>query len=425
MPWDDSGRDRRDKNAGDRGGRAGPPELDEIVGDIKNKFSQIFSKSDNTDSDSSGGSDNGNGDSGRGSAKKPAGSRSGSGKRRLVVSVVALVVIGLWISSGLYVVEQGEQGVELRFGEYTRTTGAGLRWHIPFPVEEVLIVNVQKVNTVEVGYRVSERNRTITPVTREALMLTADENIIDIQFAVQYDVKDPKDLLFNVSDPLHLVVRQATESAVREIVGGNTMDFAITEGRAAIAAGTKILLQEILDRYKTGVNIRAVEMQNAQPPAEVKPAFDDAVKAREDEERLKNEAEAYANDVIPRARGQAARLVQEAEAYKASVIARSEGEASRFEKIYDEYRKAPQITRDRLYLESVEAVLNNSTKLIVDQENSNNIIYLPLDQIMQRSRTETVDGGSGNGRTSQINEQTGLITGSNRNSGRSSDRISG
>ena len=276
----------------------------------------------------------------------------------------------------------------------------------------MLIVNVQKVNTVEVGYRVSERNRTVTPVTREALMLTADENIIDIHFAVQYDIKDPKDLLFNVSDPLHLVVRQSTESAVREIVGGNTMDFAITEGRAEIARDTKILLQEILDRYKTGVNVRAVEMQNAQPPAEVKAAFDDAVKAREDEERLKNEAEAYSNDVIPRARGQAARIVQEAEAYKASIIARAEGEASRFEQIYDEYRKAPQITRDRLYLESLEQVLNNSTKLIIDQQNGNNIIYLPLDQIIQRQR----DSGTSvnDGRIGQLDNQTEFIGGSNR-----------
>ena len=222
-------------------------------------------------------------------------------------------------------------------------------------------------------------------------MLTADENIIDIQFAVQYDIKDPKNLLFNVSDPLHLVVRQATESAVREIVGGSTMDFVITEGRAEIARGTKVLLQEILDRYNTGVNVRAVEMQNAQPPAEVKAAFDDAVKAREDEERLKNEAEAYFNDVIPRARGQASRITQEAEGYRASVIARSEGEASRFEQIYDEYRKAPAITRDRLYLESLEEVLSNSSKLLIDQQGGNNIIYLPLDQII-RQRNVTDEG---------------------------------
>lgn len=254
-------------------------------------------------------------------------------------------------------------------------------------------------------------------------MLTADENIIDIQFAVQYDIKDPKDLLFNVSDPLHLVVRQATESAVREIVGGNTMDFAITEGRAEIAQGTKVLLQDILDRYKTGVNIRAVEMQNAQPPAEVKAAFDDAVKAREDEERLKNEAEAYFNDVIPRARGTAARLLEEAEGYKASTIARAEGEASRFEQIFEEYEKAPEITRDRLYLESLEQVLNNSTKLIIDQTNGNNIIYLPLDQIIQRQQDSQGNAIRGSSSTNS-GSTSNFVESSNRGSGRSG-RIQG
>ena len=412
MPWDEPDKDRQSKNSGQRGGSSGPPEIDDIVSDIQDKFSRIFS---NFGGGSSSKGPNDPADSGSGSPKSPK--KSGSRKPLMLLALV--IVAGIWISSGLYVVEQGEQGVELRFGEYTRTTDAGLRWHFPVPIEEVLIVNVQKVNTVEVGYRVSERNRTLTPVTREALMLTADENIIDIQFAVQYDIKDPKDLLFNVSDPMHLVVRQATESAVREIVGGNTMDFAITAGRAAIAQDTRVLLQEILDRYKTGLNVRAVEMQNAQPPAEVKAAFDDAVKAREDEERIKNEAEAYANDVIPRARGQAARIIQEAQAYKESIVARAEGEASRFEQIYAEYRKAPEITRDRLYLESIEAVLNNSTKLIIDQDSSNNIIYLPLDQLMQRR------GNSGtnvnDGRIGQLDDQTSLLNNSNR-SNRSNSR---
>lgn len=420
MPWDDSGQGPRQRNSGNNGGRQGPPELDEIVGEIKDKFSRIF-----TDFGGGGGGKQppDPGSSGSPPPSKPAKRPSRRTPRapRALVLIGIVVALGIWLSSGIYVVEQGEQGVELRFGEYTQTTGAGLRWHIPTPIEEVLLVNVQKVNTVEVGYRVSDRNRTITPVTREALMLTADENIIDIQFAVQYDIKDPKDLLFNVSDPLHQVVRQATESAVREIVGGSTMDFAITEGRAEIAQGTKVLLQEILDRYKTGVNIRAVEMQNAQPPAEVKAAFDDAVKAREDEERLKNEAEAYFNDVIPRARGQAARIVQEAQAYKESIIARAEGEASRFEQIFDEYRKAPQITRDRLYLESLEEVLNNSTKLIIDQEGGNSIFYLPLDQIIRRQNS----AGSLQNNTdfSSSSDQSGFV-GSPDRTDRSIDRNS-
>lgn len=414
MPWDDS--NSGDRNSKDRRGRNEPPDLDDIVNDFRNKVSNLLG---------------GLGKGGAGGPRDPSSvpptnvptRKSGGGGRRFLISVVVVVLVGFWISSGLYVVEQGEQGVELRFGEYTQTTDAGLRWHLPVPIEEVLIVNVQKVNTVEVGYRVNDQNRQINPVTREALMLTADENIIDIQFAVQYDIKDPKDLLFNVSDPLHLVVRQATESAVREIVGGNTMDFAITEGRAEIAQDTKILLQEILDRYKTGVNVRAVEMQNAQPPAEVKAAFDDAVKAREDEERLKNEAEAYFNDVIPRARGTAARLLEEAEAYRASIIARAEGEASRFEQIYEEYEKAPQITRDRLYLESLEQVLNNSTKLIIDQTNGNNIIYLPLDQIIQRQQDNQNNAIRGSS-SSTSGSTSNFVESSNRVSGRSG-RIQG
>ncbi len=414
MPWDDSGPGRNNRKPGGGGGPPGPPELDEIVSDIREKFSRIFSGFGGSGGGRSAGPD-GSGPDGSGTTPVKPQKRGG---RRIIVMIAVIVAIGIWFSSGLYVVQQGERGVELRFGKHTATTDAGLRWHFPTPIEEVVVVDVQKVNTVEVGYRVNDRNRSITPVTREALMLTADENIIDIQFAVQYDIKDPTDLLFNVSDPLHLVVRQATESAVREIVGSSSMDFVITEGRAEIAQGTKVLLQQILDRYNTGVNIRAVEMQNAQPPAEVKAAFDDAVKAREDEERLKNEAEAYFNDVIPRARGQAARLLQEAEAYKASIIARAEGEASRFEQILSEYQKAPQITRDRLYLESLEDVLNNSTKLIIDQENGNNIIYLPLDQIIQRQRESDTATSSG---FNTFNSSTGSVSDVTR-SNRSTDR---
>jgi membrane protease subunit HflK len=217
-------------------------------------------------------------------------------------------------------------------------------------------------------------------------MLTADENIIDIHFAVQYDIKDPRQLIFNVAEAYDSVVRGATESAVREIVGRNTMDFAITGGRAEIAQETKSLLQQILDRYDTGINIKAVEMQNAQPPAEVKAAFDDAVKAREDEERFKNEAQAYQNDIIPRARGAAARLEQEAAAYKATVVAKARGEASRFLQVLDEYKKAPDVTRDRLYLDALEDVYGNSTKLVIDQKSGgNNVMYLPLDQLIRKN----------------------------------------
>lgn len=370
MPWNQPGSGGGDKDPwGQNRGPQAPPDLDEIVRNIQKKLGGLFG----------GRGRGGNGAGGGGGARLP---------NKGLMGLVLVVLVGAWIFSGFYVVDQGEAGVVLQFGAYKETKPAGLRWHVPAPIETVEIVNVQKVNTVEVGYRSNPRTRQSTLVPREALMLTKDENIIDIQFAVQFDIKDPRKLLFFVSEPAEQVVRGATESVVRETVGGNSMDFAITEGRAEIAQQTKELLQQVLDRYETGINIRAVEMQNAQPPAEVKAAFDDAVKAREDEERLKNEAEAYANDVIPRARGRAARIVQEAEAYKASVIARAEGEASRFQQVLDEYLKAEDITRDRLYLETMEQVLANSSKIMIDQEGGNNVIYLPLDQLLRERRSQ-------------------------------------
>lgn len=223
-------------------------------------------------------------------------------------------------------------------------------------------------------------------------MLTEDENIVDIEFAVQYRISNAGDYLFNVKDP-EATIAQATESAIREIVGKSTLDHVITEGRVDVANQTQSLLQEILDRYKTGIFITTAKMQKAQPPEQVRPAFDDAVKAREDEERFKNEAQAYANDILPRARGAAARIVQEGEAYKASVIVRSEGDAKRFTQIAREYQKAPAITRERLYLESIEGVLSNTTKVFIDQKGGNNILYLPLDKIISQGRAGSIDGG--------------------------------
>lgn len=380
MPWNQpgSGGDNGQDPWGNKRGDQGPPDLDEVIRNLQKKFGGLFGRR-------NGGGGNGNGQSGG------KGLPSIPGKSSLMVVVV--VALGLWLFTGFYTVEQGENGVVLQFGEFKETTQAGLHWRIPYPVETVEVINVQKVNTVEVGYRANSRTRQATSVLREALMLTKDENIIDIHFAVQFDIKDPTRLLFNVADPVSTVVRSATESAVRQIVGRNTMDFAITAGRAEIAQETKVLLQQILDRYETGLNIRAVEMQNAQPPSQVKDAFDDAVRAREDEERIKNEAEAYANDIIPRARGKGARISQEAEAYKASVVARAEGEASRFKQVLAEYRKAPEVTRDRLYLEAMEDVLGNSSKLMIDQKGGNNVIYLPLDQLMRQRASQ--DPGPG------------------------------
>ena len=297
------------------------------------------------------------------------------------VLVAALV---LWGISGFYIVQQAERGVVLRFGKLQEVTQAGLRWHMPYPVETVKKVNVQNVFAIEIGYRSNERTGRVSRVPKEALMLTEDENIIDIEFAVQYQITNAADYLFNVNDPEATIV-QVAESAIREIVGKNTMDFVITEGRDDVAIRTQGLLQEILDRYKSGITITTAKMQKAQPPEQVKAAFDDAVKAREDEQRLKNEAQAYANDILPRARGTAARLLQEGEAYKASVIARAGGDSERFLEIAREYAKAPEVTRERLYLETMEHVLTDTTKVFVDQKGGNNILYLPLDQILSQA----------------------------------------
>ncbi len=374
MPWNQPGSNGDKDPWGKKDRQDGPPDLDEMFKDVKDRLDGLFGKR--------------GGDGGR----RSSGGISAPGGG--VVVLVLFAIMAIWAFSGFYKVDEGRLAVELMFGKYQETKGAGLRWHIPYPVETVEVVNTNQINTVEVGYRT--RNNRQTSVPNEALMLTEDENIIDVRFAVQYDIKDPIQLLFQVSeynpaDMANTVVRQATESAVREMVGRSTMDFAITEGRAQLAQETKVLLQSILDRYDTGINVRSVEMQNAQPPDQVKEAFDDVVKAREDEERLKNLAEAYANDIIPKARGFAARHIQEAEAYKASVTAGAEGEASRFNQVLAEYTRAPQITRDRLYLESMEQVLSNSSKMVIDQPGGSNVMYLPLDQLV---RNRTSDQGN-------------------------------
>jgi len=352
MPWNRPG---GDKDPWGGRGEQGPPDLDEIVRNVQRRFGGLF-----------GGGRGGGGDS----------------VGRFGVGIFLLLAFVLWMLSGFYIVREGEAAVVLQFGRYDRTTSAGLRWRWPTPIESDEILNVKNVNTVEVGYRTSERVRQRNPVPKEALMLTQDENIIDIQFAVQYRISVPEDFLFHVSEPAEAVVRSATESAVREVVGRNQLDFIFTVGRAEIVQSTKSLLQDILDRYRTGIQIVTLEMQDAQAPTEVKEAFDDAVKAREDQVRLKNEAEAYAKDVVPRARGRAAALVQDAEAYKAEVIARAEGETQRFIDILQEYQKAPAVTRERMYLESMEQVLGSSTKILIDQKGGNNVFYLPLDRML-------------------------------------------
>lgn len=347
------------KNKGD----SGPPDLDDVLRNVNKKINNIF------------GQKKGGGGGDEGSRGKGPKQQSGGN----IALILGLLVV-VWLASGFYIVDEGHRGVVLRFGQYSDTTPAGLRWHLPYPVEKVEIVNVSQVRTVEIGYRNNVRSK----VLREALMLTDDENIIDIQFAVQYILNNPENFLFKNRNPDEAVL-QAAETAIREVIGKSKMDYVLYEGREQVAANATQLMQRILDRYEIGISISRVTMQNAQPPEQVQAAFDDAVKAGQDRERQKNEGQAYANDVIPRAVGNAARLIEESEGYKQRVIVSAEGDASRFEQILTEYSKAPKVTRERLYLDMMQQVLSNTSKIVVDQKNGNNLLYLPLDKLMNMS----------------------------------------
>ena len=353
MAWNDP--QWGNKNTGNK--NSGPPDLDEMWRRINQRLSGLFG-----------------GKGGAPGSGEPSGLPGGGNLVGLLIGVLVLV----WLASGFYIVDTGQRGVVLRFGKYVETTEPGPRWHFPWPIESREVVNIDQVRTVEIGYRNNVKNKLL----KESLMLTDDENIIDLQFAVQYILKDPKEFLFVNRSPED-TVRQVAETAMREIVGKNKMDFVLYEGRADIAARAKTLMQQILDRYKTGISVSQVTLQNIQPPEQVQAAFDDAVKAGQDRERVKNEAEAYSNDVVPRARGLASRLKEEAQGYKQSVIANAEGEASRFAQIFTEYQKAPQVTRQRMYLDTMQTVMNNTSKVVVDQKGGNSLLYLPLDKLQQ------------------------------------------
>lgn len=340
----------------------GPPDLEEVLRKLNAKISALFGRI-------------GRGQNMAGGNNQPPQFKGGS------FGLVAIIAVLIWIASGFYIVDASQRGVVLRFGKFVETTQPGPRWHMPFPIEAVEVVNLSQVRTVEVGYRENVKNKML----KESLMLTDDENIIDIQFAVQYFLKDPAEYLFNNRMPDENV-RQAAETAIREVVGKSKMDFVLYEGREQVAASATKLMQEILDRYKSGILISKLTMQNAQPPEQVQAAFDDAVKAGQDRERQKNEGQAYANDVIPRASGTAARLLQEAEGYKQSVIANAEGDASRFKQILVEYEKAPAVTRERMFLDMQQQVLSNVSKVLVDQKNGNSLLYLPLDKLIESTR---------------------------------------
>ncbi len=338
MPWNQPGGDNKDPWGGGNRNNQGPPDLDELLKKITGKL----------------------GNFGGGSGGGRAGSVG-------LVGVILLAAI-LWLASGFYIVSEGERGLVLRFGAFQYETGPGPHWHIPAPVEKVEIVNIDQVRSYQ----------------HRSSMLTQDENIVDIELAAQYRVNDAKAYTFNVRNP-DMTLNQAVESALREAVGKSKMDFVLNEGRPQIAALSKELTQAMLDSYGTGLEITTMNLQQSQPPEQVQDAFNDAIKAREDNVRFVNEAEAYANSVVPIARGESARVIEEAKAYKEQVVSRAEGEAERFTKLLAAYRLAPDVTRERLYLETVETVLSRTSKVVMDTHNGNSMMYLPIDKLIERS----------------------------------------
>lgn len=378
MAWNEPGGPQNNDPWGGRNNQQGPPDLDEIVRNMKQKYGGLF------------GGKGGSGGSGSGSS-------GGSSMSGGAIAAIAVVLLLLWASTGIYKVDQAERGVVLRFGEYVGTSNPGLSWHWPFPIESVEKVNVSAIDSVEIGFRTNSAQGAHVTVPREALMLTQDENIVEVGVEVQYRISDPGKYLFQVRDP-SLTLAEVAEGAVREVVGKSTMDYALTEGRSDIAAQSRSLMQTVLNRYETGLEISSVNLQRATAPPQVQAAFADAVKAREDEQRFKNEAEAYANGVVPKARGAQARQLEEAEGYKARVIAQAEGEAARFSKVLTEYEKAPEVTRQRLYLESMEEILGRTGKVMVDVDSGSNIMYLPLEKILGSQGAKLGSSGGRQGR---------------------------
>ncbi len=353
MSWNEPGGGKKDPWSGQEQ-PGGPPDLEEMIRSIQEKLSGLF------------------------------GGGGGGAASTLVIWLIVGVVLFLWVLTGFYTVTEGNRGVVTRFGRYTDTTQPGLHWHMPYPVEAVDIVDVEHQRFLELGYRTNAGT-----VPQEALMLTGDENIVDVRLAVQYTISRARDFLFNIKEP-EKTLREVTESALREVVGRHTMDFVLTEGRSQIVAEVKKLVQQIMNTYVSGIAIETVNLVDAQPPEEVQDAFEDAIKAREDKQRFINEAQTYANGVIPKARGAAARILQEAQGYKQKVIAKAQGGASRFEQILTVYERAPEVTRTRLYLDALESVLGRAETIMVDVKGGNNLLYLPLDKLRGGNHSSTV-----------------------------------
>ncbi len=365
--WGRGSENNQSDGSRQNGGRPndGPPDLDQLWRDFNQRLNRLFG-----------------GRGGRGDGSFGGGSGDGRGAG-ISVGIVGAVILFLWLVSGFFIVQEGQTGIVLSFGKYSHSAQPGFNWRWPYPIQSHELVNLSQVRTVEVGYRSNVRNK----LARESLMLTDDENIIDIQFAVQYRLKDAPDWVFNNRDQEE-TVKQVAETSIREIVGKAKMDFVLYEGREKIAFDTSALMQQILDRYKAGVLVTNVTMQAVQPPEQVQAAFDDAVKAGQDRERQKNEGQAYANDVVPRARGAASRLLQESEGYRERVVANAQGEASRFSKVLVEYQRAPGVMRDRLYIDAMQQIFASTTKIMVDTKSNNSMIYLPLDKLIAQTAAE-------------------------------------
>jgi membrane protease subunit HflK len=377
MPWNEPG---KDKDPWGQRNNDGPPDLDELFKNLRDKFGGFLG-------------------GGKGKIPKVPG---GSGNISGIIGFIVVALLVVWSLTGIYIVDEGWRGVETLFGKRTVVTQAGPHWHLPYPIEDVELIDVSDIRTA--------RNN--------SKMLTSDENIVVMSIEIQYNVKDAQDFAFEVRDP-DLTLQQTAETAIREVVGNNDMDLIITEGRAVVGSATKEIMQQILDNYRTGINVVTVNMDEAQPPEEVQDAFEDAIKAREDEQRIINEANAYRNGVVPQARGEGQGLLEQAEAYKTRVVKSAEGETSRFNQLLAEYQRAPEVTRERIYLDTIESVMARSPKVMIDIPNGNNLMFLPLDQLMSGKSSA---GGSLQGLSGSSADNKSLIDEFKNNANRSRTR---
>ena len=370
--------DRPSERPGRQGASQGPPDLDELWRDFNRKLGGLF-----------GGK--GGGHSGGTGGGRPGGSGLPPFVNSIGLGVMAAVALLIWFGTGFFIVQEGQQAVITQFGKYKSTVGAGFNWRLPYPMQRHELVFVTQIRSVDIG-----RDNVIKATgLRESAMLTEDENIVEIKFAVQYRLNDARAYLFESKNPTEAVV-QAAETAVREVVGKMKMDSALSDERDQISPRVRALMQVILDRYKVGIEVVGINLQQGgvRPPEQVQAAFDDVLKAGQERERSKNEAQAYANDVVPRAVGAASRLKEESSAYRERIVAQAEGDAQRFKTILPEYQKAPQVTRDRMYTDAMQQIYSNVTKVVMDSKQGSNLMYLPLDKIMPMSANSAASAAS-------------------------------